>query len=235
AVPGAAVWRDGPRPRDRGTGVTPSPAVAGEGTVRRVLLAAAGLAFLLAIVSAALLYLRQSSGLVGTDLGGTPAPGFTLTNYTGEQVSLERLRGKPVVLTFLYTHCPDTCPLIADQMRRASELLGSDSDKVAMVAVSTDPRHDDRASVAGFSQVHSLEGRWQYLLGSPEQLAPVWRAYYIGVTPGSEAGSALGDNEVIHSEAVFVIDKAGRERVLLGVPFKAQDLAANLRKLLKEA
>ncbi len=203
--------------------------------MRRALVGVGGAALLLAIASAALLYLRQASGLVGTDLGRVPAPEFTLTDYTGEQLSLTQLRGKPVALTFLYTHCPDSCPLIADQLRRAQDLLGSDNDKVAFVAISTDPRHDDRASVANFSQVHGLEGRWRYLLGSPEQLAPVWKAYYIGVTPGNEMGSSLGDNEVIHSEAVFLIDKTGRERALLGVPFKAQDLAANLRKLTREA
>jgi len=191
-------------------------------------------ALLLAVISAGMLYFRHASGLVGTDLGAAPAPGFTLTDYTGQQVSLDQFRGKPVALTFLYTHCPDACPLIADQLRQASDLLGPDAAKVAMLAVSTDPRHDDRAAVLNFSQVHGMEGRWLYLLGSPEQLAPVWNAYYIGVTPGNEAGSPLGENEIIHSEAVFVIDKAGRERALLGLPFSARDLASDLRKLLNE-
>jgi protein SCO1 len=139
-----------------------------------------------------------------------------------------------VALTFLYTQCPDACPLIADELRQASDMLGPDAGKVAMLAVSTDPRHDDRAAAVNFSQVHSMAGRWHYLLGSPAQLSPVWKDYYIGVTPGDQAGSPLGENEIMHSEAVFLIDKTGRERVLLGLPFSAKDLAADLKKLLSE-
>jgi protein SCO1 len=192
------------------------------------------MALLLALVAAGLLYWQKSQALVGTPLDGGQAPAFALVDQDGQQVSLAQFRGKPVALTFLYTHCPDACPLIADEMRQAADRLGGDAGNVAMLAISTDPVHDDRAAVVNFSQQHGMAGRWHYLLGSPEQLSPVWKAYYIGVTPGSEAGSPLGDNEVIHSEAVYVIDKAGRERVLLGLPFSARDLADDLRKLVAE-
>jgi protein SCO1 len=190
---------------------------------------------LVAVFAAAMLYLRLPHGLVGTDLGKAPAPSFSLTDQNGQQVSLDQFRGQPVVVTFLYTHCPDACPLIADELRQASDQLGADGSRVAILAVSTDPRHDDRASAVSFGQTHNMDGRWHYLLGSPDQLAPIWKAYYIGVTPGSDAGSALGENEITHSEAVFLIDKAGRERALLGLPFSAKDLASNLRQLLAEA
>jgi protein SCO1/2 len=190
---------------------------------------------LLAVFAAVMLYLQLPRPLAGTDLAGTPAPPFTLTDQDGQQVSLAQFRGKPVALTFLYTHCPDACPLIADELRQATDQLGADKARVAVLAVSTDPRHDDRVSAVSFTQTHGLQGRWHYLLGSPEQLAPVWRDYYIGVTPGSDMGSALGDNEITHSEAVYLIDKAGRERALMGLPFSARDLASNLRRLLAES
>lgn len=176
-----------------------------------------------------ILYLQRAGTLTGLDLGRTPAPGFSLTNQDGQRMSLDQFRGQPVVLTFLYTQCPDVCPLIADQLRQTSDLLGPVAPKVAMLAISTDPRHDDRASVLKFSQVHGMSGRWNYLLGSPDELTPVWQAYYVGVTPGDPA-----INEIVHSDALFLIDKQGRERTLLGVPFSAKELASNLRKLLAE-
>lgn len=194
--------------------------------VPRLLLLAGIIPLALLIAAAALLHAMRSDGLAGTSLNGTPAPGFALTDQDGQQVSLSQFQGRPVALTFLYTHCPDACPLIADEMRQAADLLGRDAGKVAMLAVSTDPRHDDRAAAVNFSQVHGMAGRWHYLVGSPEQLSPVWQAYYIGVTPS--------DTEVTHSEAVFLIDKQGRERALLGLPFSAKDLAADLRTLLGE-
>lgn len=193
---------------------------------RLLVLAAIG-ALALMLFAAAMLYLQRASSLVGTGLNGTPAPPFSLIDQDGQQVSLEQFRGKPVALTFLYTHCPDACPLIADELRQATDILGPDVGKVAILAVSTDPRHDDRASALNFGQVHGMASRWHYLLGSPEQLNPVWKSYYIGVTPG--------ESEVMHSEAVFLIDKTGRERVLLGLPFSAKDLAGDLRKLLSES
>ncbi|MFI5270059.1 MAG: SCO family protein [Chloroflexota bacterium] len=201
----------------------------------RLLLVAGGASLALMVFAGIMLYLQHASSLAGTGLDGTPAPPFALTDQDGQQVSLEQFRGKPVALTFLYTHCPDACPLIADELRQASDMLGPDSGKVAILAVSTDPRHDDRVSAINFGQVHGMTGRWHYLLGSPDQLSPVWKSYYIGVTPGDQAGSALGENEIMHSEAVFLIDKTGRERVLLGLPFSAKDLAKDLRKLLSES
>lgn len=181
------------------------------------------------IAVAGSLYFHRSQSLTGLDLGRTPAPPFSLVDQDGQQVSLAQFRGQPIVLTFLYTHCPDACPLIADQLRQTSDLLGPDARKVALLAVSTDPRNDDRVSAVNFTAVHGLTGRWHYLLGSPAQLSPIWQGYYIGVSPGDPA-----INEVVHSEAVFVIDKAGQQRALLGLPFSAKDLASDLRKLLSE-
>src|SRR5262249_14671779 len=58
----------------------------------------------------------KRSGLKGYDLGGVPAPGFSLRDQNGAAVSLGALAGGPVVLTFLYTHCPDECPLTAEKL-----------------------------------------------------------------------------------------------------------------------
>ncbi len=72
-------------------------------------------------------------------MGGSPAPGFALTDQHGEQVTLADQRGKVTALTFLYTHCPDVCPLTAAQLRLVDEQLGADADHVALLAISVDP------------------------------------------------------------------------------------------------
>lgn len=81
----------------------------------------------------------QPVQLKGTDLGKDPAPNFQLEDQEGRQVALSDLRGKVVVLTFLYTHCPDVCPLIAEHLKTASSQLGAAMNQVAFVAVSVDP------------------------------------------------------------------------------------------------
>ena len=172
----------------------------------------------------------NSSGLQGTDLGGVPAPNFRLTDQFGRPVSLAQFKGKPVVLTFLYTHCPDQCPLTAEKLHAVMLSLGSDAQRVGVVAVSTDPRRDTTAAALNFSQVHRMQNYWHYLLGTESELSPVWSSYsvYAAPTPTSTGGS------VAHTTAVYIIDKQGRERVFFGDDFTSEQLTKDLQILLKE-
>jgi protein SCO1/2 len=164
--------------------------------------------------------------LAGTDLGATDAPDFTLTDgVSGRAVTLSAQRGQVVALTFLYTNCPDVCPLTATRFRAAQTELQGDADRVRFVAVSVDPDRDTPQAVQAFSSAHGLASNWFYLVGGRAQLAPVWAAYGIGV----QAGSAT----VTHNDAVYLIDKSGRERVLLHSEDLATDLVSDLRALLK--
>jgi protein SCO1/2 len=165
-------------------------------------------------------------GSQGTDLGGTPAPNFTLTDQNGQQVSLSQFKGQPIVLTFLYTHCPDLCPLTAEKLHTVMLNLGSNAQKVAVIAVSTDPKGDTAASALNFSKVHQMQDSWHYLIGTQNALSPVWSAY--NVYAQSETQS------VNHTLSVYVIDKQGRERIYFGSDFTPSQLTANLQQLLKE-
>src|SRR5947209_14854559 len=172
----------------------------------------------------------NSSGLQGTDLGGTPAPDFRLTDQFGKPISLSQFKGKPVILTFLYTHCPDQCPLTAEKLHAVMLNLGSDAQRVAMLAVSTDPKGDTRAAVLNFSQAHRMENYWHFLMGTESQLSPVWSSYsgFAAPTPTSTGGS------VAHTTAVYVIDKQGHERIFFGDDFTSGQLTKDLQILLKE-
>ena len=172
----------------------------------------------------------NSSGLQGTDLGSVPAPNFRLTDQFGKPVSLSQFKGEPVVLTFLYTHCPNVCPLTAEKLHTTMLSLGSAAQRVAVLAVSTDPRGDTMATALSFSKAHKMLNYWHYLLGTQSQLSPVWSSYavYAAPTPSTTSGS------VTHTTALFVLDKQGRERVFFGDDFTSAQLAADLQILLKE-
>src|SRR5712692_11060652 len=129
--------------------------------------------------------------LQGTDLGGTPAPDFRLSDQFGKPVSLSQFKGKPVILTFLYTHCPDACPLTAEKLRAVMQNLGSDAQRVAVLAVSTDPKGDTMAAAVTFSKTHRMLNYWHYLLGTHEELSPIWSSYavYAAPTPTTTGGT----------------------------------------------
>jgi protein SCO1/2 len=164
--------------------------------------------------------------LAGTELGSTDAPDFTLTDgVSGRAVTLSAHREQVVALTFLYTTCPDVCPLTATRFRASQMELQGDASRVTFIAVSVDPDGDTPKAVQDFSSAHGLAANWYYLVGGRAQLAPVWAAYGIGVQAGSST--------VTHNDAVYLIDARGRERVLLHSEDLARDLTNDLRALLK--
>src|SRR6516162_6989304 len=170
----------------------------------------------------------SQSGLQGTDLGSIPAPVFQLKDQFGNSISLAQFKGKPVVLTFLYTHCPDVCPLTAEKLHTTMQNLGRDAQKVAVLAVSMDPKGDTPATAQNFSKVHKLGNYFYYLLGTHEVLAPVWASYSV------DAQAATSSGVVNHSSAIYVIDKQGNERALLDNNFTPGQLASDLKTLLGE-
>jgi protein SCO1/2 len=167
--------------------------------------------------------------LKGTDLGEVPAPEFRLADPSGRAVSLAGLRGRVVVLTFLYTHCPDECPLIAEKLHATAGQMGDAMSKVSFVAISVDPDNDTPAAIQAFLRQHQIEGQLTFLTGSNDQLASVWAAYYIAARANADAASSAS---VLHSTRVLVIDQAGNERVNFDSDFSPADLTFDLQALL---
>ncbi len=138
------------------------------------------------------------------------APPLALRNYLGERVNISSYRGKAVLVTFLYTHCPDVCPLIAANLRVAQNEMGATTAaKVQVIAVSVDPRGDTPQTVAEFLKLHGMTGRMKYLIGSPKELGKVWQAWGVG----SERDAQQPDI-VNHSALVYGIDASGKMRTL---------------------
>jgi protein SCO1 len=168
------------------------------------------------------------SNLQGTNLGSTPAPDFHLKDQFGNAISLAQFKSKPVVLTFLYTHCPDACPLTAEKIHTTMQSLGSNAQHIAVLAVSMDPKGDTAIAAQNFAKVHKLGDYFYYLIGTHNELAPVWASYSVDAQAATSSGS------VNHTSAIYVIDKQGNERALLDNGFSPGQLASDLKILLAE-
>ena len=106
--------------------------------------------------------------------------------------------------------------------------LGSNAQHIAVLAVSMDPKGDTVAAVQNFANVHKLGNYFYYLIGTHNELAPVWASYSV------DAQAATSSGIVNHSSAIYVIDKQGRERALLDNGFSSSQLASDLKMLLEE-
>jgi protein SCO1/2 len=153
---------------------------------------------------------------------GLRAPDFALPNQDGERVSMRDLRGEPVIVTFLYTNCDDTCPAQAQTVRGALDELGAD---VPALAVAVDPPRDTQQSARAFLAEQRATGRLDFVLGSRRQLRPVWNGFFIAPQTVTQE----------HQARFTLVDKRGFQRV--GYPgFEAtpERLAHDLRILRAE-
>jgi protein SCO1/2 len=162
-------------------------------------------------------------------VAGSPAPHFRLRDARGGVVDTRALRGRPYVVTFLYTNCPDVCPVIGQELRVALEKLGTQASRAAAVAVSVDPRGDTAPAVRTWLGRQRLPRNFHYAIGSERELKPVWKAYYA-------APQIPGDPESTHSASIWLVDGRGRIRTKFsaGFPVPPADIAHDLRLLLRE-
>jgi protein SCO1/2 len=150
---------------------------------------------------------------------GIPPGDFRLRDQDGREVSLSAYRGRPVILTFVYSTCKDTCPAQTQAIRGALDDLGHD---VPVLAVSVDPANDTPSRARAFLVEQRMTGRMEFLLGSRAELEAIWRAY--GIRPQGDAFD--------HSAYVLLIDARGRQRIAHPATKLTSDgLLHDLRKL----
>jgi protein SCO1/2 len=150
-----------------------------------------------------------------------PEPSLALRNYKGERVNIDQYKGKAVLVTFLYTHCPDVCPIIASNLAVALNMMGpAKASKVQVIAVSVDPRGDTPTAVAAFLQRHDMTGRMQYLIGSAKELGAVWKAWGVGAEADAQQPQLVN-----HTGLVYGISAQGRVTTLYAASFTPQEIA----------
>ena len=132
-------------------------------------------------------------------------PDFTLINQNSERISLSDLRGRYVLLTFGYTHCPDVCPLTLNELRRIRESLNELAAHVAFVFVSVDGQRDKPEVIHRYFAIRQLEGMIG-LTGAEADIRQLGADY--GLSFEQTAGRA--DYLVNHTAGSFLLDREGR-------------------------
>jgi protein SCO1/2 len=160
----------------------------------------------------------------GAERPPAPVRDFELRDQDGGLVSLRGLRGRVVVLSPMYTHCRDTCPLVAQQVRAAlQDLSAPERAVVSALALSVDPANDSADSARRFLLERRVRGYLDFLVGSRSELRPVWRAY--GFSEQTDARE--------HNSYVVLLDRGGHQRVSFPVNFLTpESLAHDLRLLV---
>ena len=175
-----------------------------------------------------------------------------MTDQFGAQRSLRQdFSDKVVVLTFLYTECPDVCPIVANHLRDVANSLRENGPETAFVIISVDPEGDTVEDVLVYSERWGMAGRWSYLVGGEAVLKEVWKAYYIdpyvhgptranaGGQPAPTGGSGSGGvsalveqtGRVIHSAPIYIIDGDGIMRSVFTLPVESEDIVHDVRLL----
>jgi protein SCO1/2 len=144
-----------------------------------------------------------------------PVPPLVLKDSTGKTVDISKFRGKAVLVTWLYVHCPDVCPLIAGNIHTALAKLGAKASDVKVIAVSTDPRGDKPATVEKFLAEHQVKGEMTYLVGSKQQLQAAWKNWGIVARPDKS-----NPERVEHSAPIYGVSASGKITTLYPANFK---------------
>jgi protein SCO1/2 len=155
------------------------------------------------------------------------APSFSLEDQSGRQVSLAAQRGHYLIVTFLYTRCPDVCPVIAGNLNAALKTPVARRTGLRVLAISVDPGRDTPAAVRTYVRERGLVPSFRYLTGSRAQLERAWKGFHIAVLDGPKG-------TVTHSAVQFLIDPGGRELLTYGSDVTAAEVVHDL-KLLEQS
>jgi protein SCO1/2 len=159
-----------------------------------------------------------------------PAPDFALTSQDGAMVKLADFRGKVVAVTFIFTKCTNTCPVLTPMMSFVQDRLGADfGSKIAFVSITVDPERDSPQVLREYGEAFGANFvGWSFLTGSPSDIRDVTRRY------GVFAAKADNGN-VDHTFLTSIIDPRGILRVqYLGVRFDPEDFRLDLLSVMNE-
>ena len=158
---------------------------------------------------------------------GPSAPNFTLVDDAGRPWSLATQRGNPVVLTFGFTHCADTCPETLAKLARLRRTLGAGTTRIAMVSV--DPSRDTPPVLHRF--VGQFDGPVVGLTGAPANVAAVESAYHVWAQRVPGRFHRAGSYDVVHSAIIYFIDARGAIRDISDDDASDAALAHAMRRL----
>jgi protein SCO1 len=172
---------------------------------------------------------RQQVQLTTATLN-TKAPDFTLLNENSERFDSTKLRGKIVVLDFIYTTCTDVCPLFTANFAQLQQRLTTEhKGNVFFVSITTDPEVDSPKVLKSYAQRYGADFQnWAFLTGSETQLKPVWKSFGIRVI-------RKGRGIIQHTSLTTVLDQEGIRRFnYFGEKWQLKDLQKDIAGLLEK-
>jgi protein SCO1/2 len=158
-----------------------------------------------------------------------PASDFALTASDGSMFRLREQRGRAVVLFFGYTFCPDVCPLTLSEMAQVRSRLGARAGRLRVVFITVDPERDTVERLRAY--VGAFDRSFLGLTGSPEALARVRQAYGVVAEKRTVVGTRAA-YLVDHSAFAYVVDPAGRLRLMFPFGTSIEDMAHDIGLLL---
>lgn len=178
--------------------------------------------------------------LVGMSAGGIPAsaeslpkigpaPGFSLVNQNGETFMFKQLHGKVAVVTFIFTSCSNSCPLLTAKLVQVNRMLGSDAPNVTFVAITVDPINDSPEVLKRYAKLYSApDEQFTFLTGDFDEIQEVVRNY-------GAYFNTRGERDVDHTFLTSIVDQSGTLRVqYLGWRFDPKEFVSDLKSLVHE-
>ncbi|MBR0961278.1 SCO family protein [Bradyrhizobium japonicum] len=152
---------------------------------------------------------------------------FQLTNQNGKAVTDKSLKGKPTLIFFGYTHCPDVCPTSLFEISEVLRAMGKDADKINAVFISVDPERDTPATMKDY--LSSFDPHLEGLSGDPAETAKVITSYrvYAKKVPTKD-----GDYTMDHTALIYLMDRDGRFVSPFNLKRTPEEAAADLKKYL---
>lgn len=182
-------------------------------------------AFAASLAIGLLVTLWLMGGLRGAAAPSAIGGPFRLIDQAGQTVTEKSLIGKPSIVFFGFTHCPDVCPTALFEMSEVLRAMGSDAGKVNAYFVSVDPERDTPAAMKDY--LSSFDPNLKALTGSPEEVAKIISAYrvYAKKIPLKD-----GDYTMDHTALIYLMDRNGNFVRPFNLKRTPEEAAAELKR-----
>lgn len=194
---------------------------------RNIRLLAIASAFAASLITGLALMLWAMGGAQNVAAPAAIGGPFQLTDQNGQLVTESSLKGKPTLIFFGYTHCPDVCPTSLFEISEVLRAMGKDADRVNAYFVSVDPDRDTPAVMKDY--LSSFDPHLKGLSGDPAAVAKALSTYrvYARKVPGKD-----GDYTMDHTALIYLMDRSGKFVAPFNLKRSPEEAAADLKRYL---
>ena len=184
-------------------------------------------AFASSLVVGLVVVLWLLGGLRGVTAPAAIGGPFQLTDQAGRTVTEKNMQGRPTLIFFGFTHCPDVCPTSLFEISEVLKAMGKDADRVNAYFISVDPERDSTAAMKDY--LSSFDPHLAGLTGNADEVAKVISAYrvYAKKVPLKD-----GDYTMDHTALIYLMDRDGKFVAPFNLKRTPEQAAADLKRYL---